>query len=249
VRLDAVVRTEDPTTLALVELDADGSAVYRFYERATSVPGLTPQSALAVLPEAVAALHVGALGLVLEPIAEALEAVVDALAGRALIAVDPNVRPAAIADPEAYRRRLARVIARSDLVKASEDDLAWLAPERAALEAARGLLDDGPAVVLVTRGAEGVVAVTADGDLAVPAPEVTVVDTIGAGDAFGGGFLAWWRARGLGRSELRDTDRVAEATRFAALVAARTCTRAGASPPTLDDLGVDRSLGAFSPPR
>jgi fructokinase len=236
VRLDAVVDTDDPTTLALAELDADGSAVYRFYERATSVPGLTPKAALAALPASVAILHVGALGLVLEPIAEALEAVVDELAGRALVAVDPNVRPAAIADPRAYRGRLARVIAKSDVVKVSEDDLAWLAPGRAARDAARALLDEGPTVVLLTRGAEGAVAVTADGDRAVPAPAVTVVDTIGAGDAFGGGFLAWWHARGLGRDELRDADRVHEATRFAALVAARTCARAGASPPTLDQL-------------
>ena len=40
VRLDAVVRTDEPTTLALVELDETGSARYRFYERATSAPGL-----------------------------------------------------------------------------------------------------------------------------------------------------------------------------------------------------------------
>jgi fructokinase len=70
----------------------------------------------------------------------------------------------------------------------------------------------------------------------VPALAVEVVDTIGAGDAFGGGFLAWWRREGLGASDLERTDAVLEATRYAALVAGRTVERAGASPPRLSEL-------------
>ena len=237
VRLDALVRTDAPTTLALAEVDAAGAAQYRFYERGTSASGLTPDDALAALPAAVSILHVGTLGLMLEPVATALEAVVDALADRALIAVDANVRPGAIADPGAYRRRLARVLARAHVLKASEEDLAWLDPGRSAPEAARALLDAGPEVVLLTRGADGVMVVTARGDAAVPAIAAQVVDTIGAGDAFGGGFLAWWRSRGLGVAGLADHDAVVEAARFGALVAARTCERAGAQPPFLDELG------------
>jgi fructokinase len=141
-----------------------------------------------------------------------------------------------IGDGEGYRRRLRRVLGHSDVVKVSEEDLAWLDPQRTPASAARALLDLGPQVVLLTRGADGAVAVTADGDTPVPAPAVTVVDTIGAGDAFGGGFLAWWRSQGLGRADLSDPDRVIEGTRFAALVAARTCERPGASPPRLDEL-------------
>jgi fructokinase len=119
VLLDAVVDTDDPTTLALAEVDPSGSAVYRFYERATSAPGLTPDAALAALPRDVGLLHVGTLGLLLDPMASALEAVVDELAGRALIAVDPNVRPGAVADPGAYRDRQDRVLARSWLLYTS----------------------------------------------------------------------------------------------------------------------------------
>jgi fructokinase len=236
VRLDAVVRTDEPTTLALAEIDADGSAVYRFYERATAAPGLTPEAALAALPPAVSMLHVGTLGLVLEPVATALEAVIEELSGRALIVVDPNVRPAVIHDPDGYRRRLARVVARSDVVKVSEDDLAWLDQGTAAPIAARALLERGPAVVLLTRGADGATVVTSGEQIAVPAPSVSVVDTIGAGDAFGGGFLAWWRAHDRHRDDLRDTDLVVTATRFAVLVAARTCERPGATPPRLREL-------------
>jgi fructokinase len=236
VRLDAVTRTEEPTTLALAEIDASGSARYRFYLRATSAPGLTPEAALAALPSSVGILHVGTLGLTLEPIAAALEAVVTELAGRALVAVDPNIRPAVITDPGSFRARLGRVLAHTDLVKVSEDDLAWLDGGRSATDAARALLEAGPSVALVTRGGDGATIVTADAAIAIPAPAVEVVDTIGAGDAFGGGFLAWWHERGLGAEALGDADLVVQATEFACLVAARTCARAGASPPRLTEV-------------
>jgi fructokinase len=235
VRLDAVVATDDPTTLALVEVDARGAATYRFYHGGTSVPGLTPETALEVLPEGVDMIHVGTLGLVYEPAADALEAVV-AQAGEALVMIDLNVRPTAIDDEAGYRARLARLLPRCQVVKASDDDLAWLDPDRDELAAARAILAAGPSVVLLTRGGEGVKVVTPDGETDVPALAVEVVDTIGAGDAFGGGFLAWWRREGLGAGDLTRSDAVVEATRFACLVAGRTVERAGASPPRLADV-------------
>jgi fructokinase len=70
----------------------------------------------------------------------------------------------------------------------------------------------------------------------VAAPRATVVDTIGAGDSFSAGFLAWWRLRGLGRRDLRDLEAVEQATEFACAVAARTVERAGATPPRLSEL-------------
>lgn len=238
VGLDAVTRSDDPTTLALAEVDEHGGASYRFYAGGTAAAGLTPEEALAAVPDGVDTLHVGTLGLVLEPVASALEAVVERLAPSALVAVDPNVRPGAIADAGAYRARLDRILARTHVVKVSEDDLAWLEPGRPWLDAARTLLARGPAAALVTRGAEGAAAVTAGAHTEVDAPRVEVVDTIGAGDAFGGGFLAWWRARGLDRDALHDHELVVEATRFAALVAALTCAKPGASPPRLDELSI-----------
>jgi fructokinase len=236
VRLDAVVATDDPTTLALADIDEAGGARYSFYDRGTAAPGLTEEAALAALPDGIGVLHVGTLGLALEPVAAAVEAVVERLAGAAIVMVDPNVRPWVIADPEAYRARLRRVLARTDVVKVSEEDLAWLQPGAAPEEAARALLAEGPAVALLTRGGDGATVLTASGSEEVPAPPTKVVDTIGAGDAFGGGFLAWWGARGLGREELGDLRPAVEATRFATLVAARTCERAGADPPRLAEL-------------
>jgi fructokinase len=236
VRLDTVIDTDDPTTLALAELDEQGAATYRFYSRGTSAPGLTTEAALDALPAAVDMLHVGTLGLALEPVATALEAVTERLAGDALVMLDPNCRPGVVEDDEAYRARLWRVLAHTDVVKVSDDDLAWLDPGTPAVDAARALLEPGAAAALLTRGAEGAIVVTATEAVRVPAPRVEVVDTIGAGDAFGGGFLASWRREGLPRERLASLDAVVAATEFACLVAARTCERRGASPPRLDEL-------------
>jgi fructokinase len=246
VGLGCVVRTPDPTTLALASLDAVGAASWSFYSAGTAAAGLEPQEALAALPARVAALHVGTLGLVLEPLATALEAVVERLAGETLIVVDPNIRPQVIDDAEGFRTRLERVLRHSDLVKVSEEDLAWLDPGRSRQAAARELLEYGPTAVLLTRGPDGATVVTAGEDTPIAPVATEVVDTIGAGDAFGGGFLAWWISHGLGRAELARDELVVEAARFAAVVAARTVARAGASPPELLAVADERPLDAAS---
>jgi fructokinase len=236
VRLEAVVATDAPTTLALAEVDPAGAARYRFYAAGTSAPGLTPEAATAALPARVATFYAGTLGLVFEPMASALEALAARLGGDALVAVDPNCRPAALDDPVAYRARLGRVLGRADVVKASEDDLAWIEPGAPPVDAARALLAHEHAVALVTLGAAGALVVTAAGVTEVPAPAVEVADTIGAGDAFMGAFLAHWRARGLGRTDLTRRDEVTTAAAFACRVAAITCSRAGADPPRASEL-------------
>ena len=236
VRLDAIVHTDEPTTLALADVDELGVARYRFYTEGTAAAGLTPEAALAACPDQVQIAHVGTLGLVLEPTASALEAVVARLPGHATVFVDPNVRPDIIADASAYRERLARVLSQSHVLKVSEEDLDWLAPGRRSVDAVRELLAGGPSVGLLTRGPSGALVITMNAEVAVPSPRTKVVDTIGAGDAFGGGFVAWWHARGLGNDDLADIDAVAAAAEFACLIAARTCERAGASPPHLSEL-------------
>ena len=229
VSLSATVRAGDPTTLALAEIDPAGQASYRFYASGTAAVGLTTEAAVAALPPVVDVLHVGTLGLVFEPIAAAVEAVVEKLRPSALVALDPNCRPAAIDDEAVYRARLHRILRHTHLLKLSEEDLAWLDP-------ATPLLELGPSAVLLTRGHAGATVISPGRETAVDAPRVEVVDTIGAGDAFGGGFLAWWHARGLGRDDLADHELLVEATRFAAQVAAITCTRSGASPPHLAEV-------------
>jgi fructokinase len=236
VKLDTVVETPRPTTLALAELDESGAATYRFYTEGTSAPALEPEAALAVLPEHVDMLHVGTLGLIMEPTAMALQAVVEAVTERALVMVDPNCRPTFIPDRGTYRRSLAATLQHAHVVKVSNDDLEYLEPGADPVDAARSLLEDGPRVALVTLGGDGAMIVTRDGTDRVQAPAITVVDTIGAGDSFGGGFLAYWRLNGLDREALGDAGAVHAATAFAGAVAAKTCERAGAEPPRLSDL-------------
>jgi fructokinase len=236
VRADAVVSTDDPTTVAVAQLDGGGAASYRFETAGTAAAGLTPEEALAALPAHIEILHVGTLGLVLEPMATALEAVVAAVPGDTLVAIDPNCRPDAILDVAGYRQRIGRLLRRADLVKVSDEDLAFLAPERRPLEAARSLLDRGPSLVLLTQGCTGAVVVAGEREVPVRAPTVKVVDTVGAGDAFGGAFLAWWRGRGLGQADLTRVDQAAEATAFACAAAALTCERPGALPPRRAEL-------------
>jgi fructokinase len=231
VGLDAIVATDAPTTLALAELDAAGAARYRFYDAGTSAPGLTLEAASAALPERVGTFYLGTLGLVFEPMASTLEALVGRMGDDTLVALDPNCRPTTIDDPAAFRGRLGRLLARTDVLKASEEDLAWIDPGADPVTAARALLAQEHAVALVTLGREGALVVTHDAALEVSSPEVEVVDTIGAGDAFMGAFLAHWRERGLGRGDLPGVDDVREAARFACRVAAITCARAGADPP------------------
>jgi fructokinase len=226
VGLDCVVRTADPTTLALAGLDASGDTSYGFYTQGTAAAGLQPAEALAALPPRVAALHVGTLGLVLEPLATAIEAIVTRLAGETLVMVDPNVRPQAIGDAQAFRARLERVLGHSDVVKVSEEDLAWLDSGRSRPDAARALLARGPRAVLLTRGPQGATVIAPDADTAIEAVPVEVGGTIGAGDAFGGGFLAWWTSHELGREDLARHELVVEAARFAAGVAARAIAAA-----------------------
>jgi fructokinase len=228
-------RTERPTTLAVAELDTKGGATYRFYLEGTSAPALAPT----VLPGDTAVFVTGGLGLVLEPMATAIESVVLGADRRVLVIVDLNCRPKAIDDRDAYVARLGRVLARADVVKASDEDLAWLRPGVALSAAAAELLGAGTRAVLVTTGGLSTAIVTASDAVTVPVEAVPVVDTIGAGDAFTAGFASWWRASGQGLNELGDTEVLTAAVSAAHSVASVVVGRRGADPPRRDELAPD----------
>lgn len=229
----ATVRTDLPTTLAAAELDDHGAATYHFYFAGTSAPALASVPAAAAAP---AAVHVGTLGLVLEPMATTLRGYLTGLPVDTLVMLDPNCRPAVVTDRSAYTSRVHAACRRADVVKISTDDAEFLAPGSDPLVYARTLLELGATAVLVTAGGDGTWAVCAEGERKVPTTPITVADTIGAGDSFGGGFLAHWELTGRGRAELADLDALADATAAAQEVAAITCQRVGADPPRRSEL-------------
>lgn len=239
VQTDLVVRSARPTTLAFVEL-ADGQARYHFHDENTAGRMLT-RADLPDLPATAGALFFGGISLACEPAADAYAALLHRQAGQRVVMIDPNIRPAFIADPARYRARLAGMLARADIVKVSEEDLDWLAPGPAPLaDRARALIGQGPQLVVVTRGAAGAVGFHASGaEVAVPPCPAEVVDTVGAGDSFNAGLLACLHAKGLlGRAEIAalSPQELGAAMEFGAKVAAVTVTRAGANPPWAHEL-------------
>lgn len=230
---DSLVQfTELPTTLASAELDEHGAASYHFYLAETAAPNLHALP----LPSDLSILHVGTLGMVLEPMASTLEVVVRGVSDDVVVLLDPNCRPRVTADRLAYLARLERLLCRADVVKVSSDDLEFIAPGQHQT-AVKMLLGGGAALVLHTDGGRSVHIHGADGETEVPVPAVEVADTIGAGDAFGGAFAAWWDQAGLRRCDLRDSDAVRAAVAASVEVAALSCTRVGAQPPARAELG------------
>lgn len=237
VDVSEIVRVEAPTTLAAAELDERGAATYRFYLDGTSAPAL-PMLADAALDAEV--LFTGGLGLVLEPMAAAVE---DALARSRdrFVVVDVNCRPRVVADRASYVARVDRVLRHAHLVKVSDEDLSYLRPGMPAAEAAASLLEHGPSAVLLTRGGDAVDVIGTSASATVPIAPVEVIDTIGAGDSFGGGFLAWWTGHGFGRAESGSIDLLVRAVRAANAVAGVVVGRRGANPPWRAELPDDWS--------
>lgn len=231
-------RCEAPTTLAAAELDERGAATYRFYFEGTSAPSL---DSMVRRPEP-SVVFTGGLGLVLEPMAATAEATVDlGVESGAAVMVDVNCRPRIIPSRAPYVERVERVLRNADVVKVSDEDLAYLHPDLAPLDAARAVLALGPKAVLLTAGGGAVHLLTTSGETDVAVPKVDVVDTIGAGDSFGGGFLAWWQASGRPTPDLASLDALVPAVEAAVAVAGIVVTRRGADPPWRHELPADWS--------
>lgn len=248
VDLRDVARAVEPTTLAVASVDGTGGAAYDFHVEGTADFGWTDDALSAPLAADVEALCVGSLAAAVAPGAAAVEALLRREHGRSVVTtvLDPNIRPALAGDRAADRAgtvaRVERQVTLADLVKASDEDLAYLYPDADPEAVAREWLAIGPAAVVVTLGAQGVLAVCAgdDATLRVPARPVTVVDTVGAGDAFLAGLLAALRADGaLARAGLAalEAAHLISVLERATAVAALTASRPGADPPTAAELG------------
>lgn len=226
------IRTDHPTTLAFVALEA-GVAHYTFFDE-NSAGRLLHVSQLPDILENVRALHFGGISLIGEPCGSAYEALARRQAGHSVISLDPNIRPGFVVDEPGYRARLARLTAISDIIKVSEEDFAWLEPERTFEAVCKEWISRGASVVVLTRGADGCQAHTASFDVEIETDHVEIVDTVGAGDTFNAGLLA-----ALAEADFLSVDRLADldentlesALRFATKVARYTVGQTGANPP------------------
>lgn len=224
--------SDRPTTLAFVKL-TDGHAKYVFYDENTAGRMLSKDD-LPSLGDDVSAMLFGAISLIPEPCGSAYESLMSREHSRRVTMLDPNIRPNFIPDPAAHRARIMRMVAMADIVKLSDEDLAWFGESGDTEAIVARWLALGPRLILLTRGGDGATGYTARHRVTVPAKRVTVADTVGAGDTFNAGVLAGLHEKGLltktaiaGLAE----DEIRAALDLGIRAAAVTVSRAGANPP------------------
>lgn len=235
-----LVPAAQPSALALATVGPDGAARYDFWLSGAADFGWRPHEL--PTPGPGTTLHLASLAAFLPPGADVLEHWARTHSPQCTITFDPNVRPVALARPDCLVR-LERLVALAHVVKASEDDVLLAYPAEAPLDTARRWLAGGPGLVVLTHGPAGATALTPAGEASVPAPDVRVADTIGAGDAAMGALLAALHARGALRPDavraLGDAE-LTELLRYVCTAASLACVRPGADPPTAVEVAAAR---------
>ena len=229
VNLKYVNFTDKPTCTADVTLDSAGVASYIF-----SIEGsATFDFAHDWLPDPLeikpAVLQIGTIATIVQPAAGILHELASKVAEVAPIVFDPNIRSSVLSDRDQYQAAVAKWTAISAVIKVSEDDLAWLYPDREQLDVAAQWLEEGAALVIITKGSYGLIGITAQGSVTVPGVKVEVADTVGAGDTVGAIVVEAIVERGLASLH---GDILKDVLTRAAKAASITCSRAGANPPT-----------------
>ncbi len=235
VKLAPGSNTAARTSTARAQIDAEGVASYEF-DLEWRLPQIT------VAPD-VRCVHTGSIAAVLQPGGSQVLELVRSARHQATVTYDPNLRPVLMGTAEHTKPIVEAIIDISDVVKVSDEDLAWLEPGVDPRDVARAWAARGPSLVIVTLGGDGAFAVTRDGhETHIPAPRVQVADTVGAGDSFMGGVIdGLGRAGLLGgdkRAALRaiSTETIDAVLRQAIQIAAITVSRSGANPPTRAEL-------------
>ena len=236
VDLAPVVRTDAPTTLGLVGLNAQGVPSYAFYGEGAADRQLN----LDALPApSFSALHVGSYTTVVEPVASTLRALVEREHRRCLVAYDPNIRLNVQPELARWRDQLRWMLPRTHVLKISDEDLSLLLPQTSPAAFAADALAQGVQLVVVTRGGEGALAWTPHLHAAIAPTRVEVVDTVGAGDTFQAALLTWLaehQALAAAQVGALSAASLQDALGFAAKAAAITCSRRGADMPRRNEL-------------
>ncbi|MDM0058059.1 carbohydrate kinase family protein [Variovorax fucosicus] len=233
-----LLRSDAPSTLSVVSVDAGGVPRYAFHGNGAADRQLTPAN-LPALPPATRVLQFGSYALAVEPVGSTLRALAARERERCLIAYDPNVRLNVEPDLAHWREVVELMASLAHLVKVSDEDLGLLYPAETPEQVAARWLAGGTALVAITRGSKGSSAWTAAAQADAPAQPVQVIDTVGAGDTFQAALLTWLDEHdALTPAALAALDaRQLEALlRFATQAAAITCSRRGANMPRRAEL-------------
>ena len=230
VKLDYTLTSNNPTCLATVTLDENGSASYEFLIDGTATFEFN-ESWLPDPTHPPAVLHVGTLATIVEPGATNLFNWAKKV--KAPLVFDPNIRSSVVNDRTRYQQIVEKWATISSVIKMSDDDLSWLYPEMDFRSAAENFISEKTQLVVITKGASGLDGFTEDGEVSVPGVKVDVVDTVGAGDTVGAILVEAIVKYGI--DNLVGTT-LENALNRAAAAAAITCSRAGANPPTLKEL-------------
>ena len=233
VNLDLALASDKPTCTATVSLDASGSASYEFLIDGTATFDFNSSWLPDPYRYQPQVLHIGTLVTIIEPGASALYDWAMQVAEFAPIVFDPNIRPSVMPDRDLYEAAVEKWAGLSAVIKVSDDDLAWLFPGQSIDEIAQRWINDGVFLVVVTRGANGLVGYTAQGRVEVPGVKVDVADTVGAGDTVGAIVVEAMVTHGL---IALHGDLLRDVLARAASAAAITCSRKGAQPPYKHEL-------------
>jgi len=240
--LDTYVQRNDHlTTLSLVQKDPQGQPAYTFYG-AEAADRMVLESGLPIFDQPPRFLHVGSYTVLAEPVASALKTLIGREHARSLISFDPNIRPTVVGDMNLWRKNTDALVQQADIVKASEEDLALIAPGEPVEAVARDWLTAGARLIVVTRGKDGACAYTRTAAVRVPGVPVEVADTVGAGDTFQAALLSGLNHLGTtsrDRLNALDSTQLSRLMTYCTRAAAHTCTRRGADMPSRADLEKD----------
>jgi fructokinase len=245
-----IIRSEQNSTLAFVKLEKGKEPQYAFYTEGTANCSLVESDLPPNLPTDTHCIMFGSIAMTMEPIASAIETFILRENSRKneneapVISFDPNIRPFMIKDRNVYMQRFEKWVAASTIVKISAADFEFIYPDLTPNQALRKMLAMGPRLAICTLGPQGAVSLLRrdnGGIIEVTAPvvDISVVDTIGAGDTFHGAFLSWLELNKkmslCALSALSETE-LYDALFFANKAASIVCSRQGAEPPTLEEV-------------
>lgn len=238
VDISASPMIDAPTTLAFVELAADGAPRYAFRGEGAA-DRLIATAHLPVIADEVSALIFGSYSTVVAPTGDSLLALAERERRRRVIVYDPNIRPTVVSDLDVWRRRFDAFAETATIVKVSDEDLNLLAPGASPGQFADAALAQGAQLVLVTRGGEGCAAFGGFGKVRAQSVAQTLVDVVGAGDTVTAALVAWLDERGLLHRDAiagLNAREASDAVAFAMRAAAVTCSRRGADLPRRDEI-------------